>query len=385
MSNFKSKLDHIGTTIFTVMSALAKEQNAINLSQGFPDFDCADELKNRVAHHLRNGKNQYVPMAGLGSLRTAIKKKIETIYDQPINDQSEITVVAGATQGIFTAIQTFIYPSDEVIIIEPAYDCYRPAIDLAGGITIAYQLQHPDYQINWDDIEKLVSDKTKMIIINTPHNPTGKTLKADDLDQLQRIVIKHDLLLLSDEVYEHLIYDGIRHESVLHYPELFKRSIAVYSFGKTFHNTGWKIGYVVAPEPLMTAFRKVHQFNVFCVNSFVQYGIADYMQDPPTYLSLPDFYQQKRDYFSDLMSASKFKAIPSEGSYFQLYDYSALSDLDDVTFSKRLTTEHGVAVIPLSPFRSTPSDDKVVRFCFAKKEETLKAAAEKLVQVESVT
>lgn len=384
MSSFKSKLDHIGTTIFTVMSALANEHNAINLSQGFPDFDCDDELKQRVAFHLQNGKNQYVPMAGLPALRNVIKTKVETIYDHPIDPQSEITVVAGATQGIFTAIQTFIHAGDEVIIIEPAYDCYRPAIDLAGGVTIAYQLQYPDYQINWDEIEKLINSQTKMIIINTPQNPIGKALKPDDLAQLQELTVKHDLLVLSDEVYEHLIYDGIRHESVLHYPELFKRSIAVYSFGKTFHNTGWKIGYVLAPEPLMTAFRKVHQFNVFCVNSFVQYGIADYMQDPSSYMTLPSFYQQKRDYFNDLMADSKFKALTSEGSYFQLYDYSAISHLDDVTFSKRLTIDKGVAVIPLSPFRNAPSDDKVVRFCFAKKEETLKAAAEKLGLVDSI-
>jgi methionine aminotransferase len=366
------------------MSALARKHKAVNLSQGFPDFDCSLELQERVAYHLSHGKNQYAPMAGLPALREVIHSKIRNIYNLQVDHNEEITIVAGATQGIFTAIQAFIHIGDEVIIIEPAYDCYRPAVDLVGGITKAYQLSHPDYKIDWTEIEEMISSRTKMIVVNTPHNPIGKVLSQEDFKHLERITEKYDLIVLSDEVYEHLIYDGNHHESVLRYPNLYKRSIAVYSFGKTFHVTGWKMGYVVAPPRLMVEFRKVHQFNVFCVNSFVQYGIADYMADPSTYLSLPNFYQRKRDVFTDAMKSSKFKPLSSEGSYFQLYDYSALSDLDDITFSKKLTTEHGVAVIPLSPFRNESSTDKVVRFCFAKKEETLLAAADKLSKITTV-
>ena len=379
-----SKLPNVGTTIFTIMSALARKHKAVNLSQGFPDFDCSPELQERVAYHLSHGKNQYAPMAGLPALREAIQSKIQNIYNLQVDHNEEVTIVAGATQGIFTAIQAFIRIGDEVIIIEPAYDCYRPAVDLVGGITKAYQLSHPDYKIDWSEIEEMISSRTKMIVVNTPHNPIGKVLSKDDLQHLERISEKHDLIVLSDEVYEHLIYDRKQHESVLNYPNLYKRSIAVYSFGKTFHVTGWKMGYVVAPPRFTVEFRKVHQFNVFCVNSFVQYGLADYMADPFTYLSLSDFYQRKRDVFTDAMKTSKFKALSSEGTFFQLYDYSALSNLDDITFSKKLTTEHGVAVIPLSPFRNEPSTDKVVRFCFAKKEETLLAAADKLSKIAMV-
>jgi len=384
MPSVISKLPDVGTTIFTVMSALAKEHGAVNLSQGFPDFDCSQELQDRVAYHLTHGKNQYAPMAGLPALRQTISQKIQNLYDLRVNDSDEITIVAGATQGIFTAIQAFIRLGDEVIIIEPAYDCYRPAINLVGGITKAYQLNHPEYKVDWLELEHMITSKTRMIVINTPHNPIGKTFSSEDLGELERITEKHDLLVLSDEVYEHLIFDGRCHESVLRYEKLYQRSIAVYSFGKTFHNTGWKIGYVVASPKLTAEFRKVHQFIVFSVNSFVQYGLADYMRDPNTYLSLPGFYQRKRDVFSEAMKSSGFRPLLSEGSFFQLFDYSALSILDDVAFSKKLTTDHGVAVIPLSPFRNEPSSDRVVRFCFAKKEETLLAAAEKLSKIQEV-
>jgi len=340
----KSKLPNVGTTIFTIMSGLANEHNAINLSQGFPNFDCSETLKQLVNKHLQAGKNQYVPMTGVPLLRQRLANKIETLYGQSINPDTEITITAGATQAIFTTISTFISPGDEVIIIEPAYDCYRPAIEVVGGIVVPYELVAPDYKINWETLQNLVTDRTKMIIINTPQNPIGKILQAEDLKALQTLTSGTDILVLSDEVYEHLTYDGQLHQSVLRYPELFKRSLAVYSFGKTFHNTGWRVGYCVAPDYLMAEFRKVHQFNVFSVNSFVQYGLADFLEDPSHYLSLPDFFQQKRDFFSQTMQGSLLQPLPSEGTYFQLFDYSAISSEPDTEFAKRLTIDHGVAV-----------------------------------------
>ncbi|MFT5764733.1 MAG: methionine aminotransferase [Saprospiraceae bacterium] len=377
----KSKLPNVGTTIFTVMSALANEHNAINLSQGFPDFDCPDLLKQLVNKHLQGGKNQYVPMAGIPLLRERLAAKIQRMYGHVVNPDTEITITAGATQALFTAIATFIHSGDEVILIEPAYDCYRPAIEVVGGIPVAYELSAPDYQIDWDAIQQLVSDKTKMIIINTPQNPIGKTLKAADLMALEKLTFGTDILVLSDEVYEHLIYDGAPHQSVLRYPDLFKRSLAVYSFGKTFHNTGWKIGYCVGPDYLMKEFRKVHQFNVFSVNSFVQYGIADFLEDPEPYLSLPGFYQQKRDFFGETMLGSRFKPLSSEGTYFQLFDYSEISNEPDTDFAKRLTMEHGVAAIPVSVFYSSGRQDNMIRLCFAKTEAVLESAGKKLKKV----
>jgi len=372
--NIQSKLPDVGTNIFSVMSALANQHNAINLSQGFPDFDCPTELQDRVNFHLRNGKNQYVPMAGVPLLRERLALKMENAYGQPINPDTEITITAGATQALFTAITAFVHPGDEVILIEPAYDSYRPAIELAGGVPVIHELHGPDYQMDWERFGKLISTKTKMIIINTPHNPIGKIRSKADMRTLERLTDGTDILVLSDEVYEHLIYDGQLHQSVLRFPKLYKRSLIVYSFGKTFHSTGWKMGYCVAPELLMREFRKVHQFNVFSCNSFVQYGIADYLENPDTYQQLPAFYQQKRDFFQQELIGSALKPLASEGSYFQLYDYSAVSDLEDKEFAKYLTTEIGVAVIPVSVFYSSSRDEKVVRFCFAKKEETLAAA-----------
>jgi len=372
--NIQSKLPDVGTNIFSVMSALANEHEAINLSQGFPDFDCPTELQDRVNFHLRNEKNQYVPMAGVPLLRERLALKMENAYGQPINPDTEITITAGATQALFTAITAFVHPGDEVILIEPAYDSYRPAIELAGGVPVIHELHGPDYQMDWERFGKLISSKTKMIIINTPHNPIGKVRSAEDMRALEVLTNGTDILVLSDEVYEHLIYDGKEHQSVLRFPELFKRSLLVYSFGKAFHSTGWKMGYCVAPELLMREFRKVHQFNVFSCNSFVQYGIADYLENPDTYQQLPAFYQQKRDFFQQKLIGSALKPLASEGSYFQLYDYSAVSDLGDKEFAKYLTTEIGVAVIPVSAFYSSGRDEKVVRFCFAKKEETLAAA-----------
>ena len=372
--NIQSKLPDVGTNIFSVMSALANEHEAINLSQGFPDFDCPTELQDRVNFHLRNEKNQYVPMAGVPLLRERLALKMENAYGQPINPDTEITITAGATQALFTAITAFVHPGNEVILIEPAYDSYRPAIELAGGVPVIHELHGPDYQMDWERFGKLISSKTKMIIINTPHNPIGKVRSAEDMRALEVLTNGTDILVLSDEVYEHLIYDGKEHQSVLRFPELFKRSLLVYSFGKAFHSTGWKMGYCVAPELLMREFRKVHQFNVFSCNSFVQYGIADYLENPDTYQQLPAFYQQKRDFFQQKLIGSALKPLASEGSYFQLYDYSAVSDLGDKEFAKYLTTEIGVAVIPVSAFYSSGRDEKVVRFCFAKKEETLAAA-----------
>jgi methionine transaminase len=379
--NIKSKLPNVGTTIFTIMSALANEHNAINLSQGFPDFDCPDLLKQLVNKHLEGGKNQYAPMAGVPLLRERLAGKIERMYGHGVNPDTEITITAGATQALFTAITTFIGSGDEVILIEPAYDCYRPAIEVVGGVPIAYELSAPDYKIDWTAVQQLVSDKTRMIIMNTPQNPIGKTLKETDLMALEKLTSGSDILVLSDEVYEHLIYDGAEHQSVLRYPELFKRSLAVYSFGKTFHNTGWKIGYCVAPDYLMKEFRKVHQFNVFSVNSFVQYGIADFLEDPESYLTLPNFYQQKRDFFGEAMIGSRLKPLTSEGTYFQLFDYSEISDELDTDFAKKLTIEHGVAAIPISVFYSSGRQDKMIRLCFAKTEAILERAGELLKKV----
>ncbi len=379
--NIQSKLPNVGTTIFSVMSALANKHNAINLSQGFPNFDCPEALKQLVNKHLQEGKNQYVPMAGVPALRQRLVDKIDRMYGHSINPDTEITITAGATQALFTAIATFVSAGDEVILIEPAYDCYRPAIEVVGGIPIAYELVAPDYTINWQEIKNLVTEKTKMIIINTPHNPIGKTLKASDLKALEDLTKGTDILVLSDEVYEHLIYDGANHQSVLRYPELFKRSLAVYSFGKTFHNTGWKIGYIVAPDYLMKEFRKVHQFNVFSVNSFVQYGIADFLEDPESYLTLPNFYQQKRDFFGKTMEGSRLQPSSSEGTYFQLFDYSNISAEADTDFAKRLTIEHGVASIPVSVFYTSGRQDKMIRLCFAKTEDLLESAGKLLREI----
>ncbi|HHS95713.1 MAG TPA: aminotransferase class I/II-fold pyridoxal phosphate-dependent enzyme [Phaeodactylibacter sp.] len=374
----QSKLPNVGTTIFTIMSALAREHQAINLSQGFPDFDCPQALKDSVNFHMQSGKNQYVPMAGVPILRKNIALKMRTLYGHPIDADTDITITAGATQALFTAITALVHKGDEVILIEPAYDCYRPTIELVGAIPVAYELTAPSFRIDWDKFAGLLSERTKMIIINTPHNPVGKVLSADDMLALQKLTKGTDIVVLSDEVYEHLIYDGKEHQTVLRYPELFKRSLLVYSFGKTYHNTGWKIGYCIAPEYLMKEFRKVHQFNVFSANSFVQYGIADFMEDSSFYLRLPTFYQAKRDFFVKAMQGSRLRPLGCEGTYFQLYDYSGISNVPDTAFAKILTKEHGVAAIPVSVFYASGRDDKVIRLCFAKTEEVLSLAGQRL-------
>jgi len=378
MRQVRSKLPDGETTIFTIMSGLAKEHNAINLGQGFPNYDCPAGLRERVAYYLNDGKNQYCPMAGLPALREVLADKIDTLYGLSVSAEDEITIVAGATQALFTAIIAFIHTGDEVIVIEPAYDSYIPSVILAGGVPVPYALSAPDYSINWDELGKLVTDQTKMIIINTPQNPIGKTLKADDLTALQKLTTDTDIIVMSDEVYEHLIYDGQLHQSVLRYPELYQRSIAVYSFGKTFHSTGWKIGYCVAPPFLMDEFRKVHQWNVFCVNSFEQYALADYLQNSANYDYLPEFYQQKRDLLADAMLDSRFVPLASEGTFFQLFDYSKISQIPDTEFVKEMTVGHKVAAIPVSVFYSDKRQEGVIRLCFAKTEDMLRQAGERL-------
>ncbi len=369
-----SKLPNVGTTIFTVMSALANEHQAINLSQGFPDFPSSERLIDLVTQAMQKGLNQYAPMPGAIPLRENIAKKIAHLYGVNVNPMDEITITAGGTQALFTAITAFVRPGDEVILIEPAYDSYRPSVEVNGGIPVIYELSAPDYKVNWNDFARLISPKTRMILINTPHNPTGAIFTKTDLLALQQLVENTNILILSDEVYEHLIYDDEPHQSVLRFPSLRERSLAVYSFGKTFHNTGWKIGYCVAPKELTAEFRKVHQFNVFSVHSPTQYALAAFLEKPEEYLSLNDFYQQKRDYLLNVTKNTNLKPLKCFGTYFQVFDYSQISEEPDVDFAKRMTTEFGVAAIPVSVFYSSLKDDKVIRLCFAKKEETLQKA-----------
>ena len=376
-----SKLPNVGTTIFTVMSKLAADTNAINLSQGFPDFNCSQELISLVHKNMLNGNNQYAPMAGLMSLREIIAEKTEAIYSAKYNPETEITITAGATQAIFTAISAIVREGDEVIIFEPAYDCYQPAIELNGGKTIYLQLKAPDYSIDWEQLKKVVNHRTKIIIINTPHNPTGSIMTAGDMAKLEKLVKGSDIVIISDEVYEHIIFDGYEHQSVARFPKLAERSFIVSSFGKTFHTTGWKMGYCIAPQNLMTEFRKVHQFLVFCCNTPIQYALAEFLKNKNNYMELGSFYQKKRDYFIKLIKNSKFKFEPSAGTYFQLLRYNGISKEKDIDFAKRLTTEFGVASIPVSAFYHEGTDNKVLRFCFAKKEETLEKAAEILNKI----
>ena len=374
----ESKLPDVGTNIFTVMSAMAREHGAINLSQGFPNFDVDPVIIELLAKHALAGQNQYSPMPGQPALREAIARKIELTHHVSVDPNTEITITAGATQALYTAIGAVIRPGDNAIIFDPAYDSYAPAVLSYGGTVTDIPLLAPDFKVDWDLVESKVSPATRMIIINTPHNPLGRALTRADMTRLSEISNRHDLLVLSDEVYEHLIFDGLEHESALRLPELRSRTFAVYSFGKTFHATGWKTGYCVAPPDLTIEFRKMHQFVTFAVHTPTQLAYADYLQDPEHYLSLPGFFQKKRDMFKELMAGSSFDFLPCEGSYFILADYSAISDLDDMAFASWLTKEHGVATIPLSPFYKEAPDQKIVRFCFAKTEETLTEAAARL-------
>jgi len=381
MTPIISKLPQTGTTIFTLMSALAHEVGAINLSQGFPDFETSPVLIDLVNNAMKNGHNQYAPMAGVLALREQIAQKTEKLYGAVYNPDTEITITAGGTQAIFTAITCAIHPNDEVIIFEPAFDCYAPAIKLMGGIVKSMELEPPDYKIPWDMVRRLVNNKTRMIILNSPHNPTATILHQHDIDELSALVKNQDILILSDEVYEHLIYDGETHHSMARYPELQQRSFIVASFGKPFHATGWKVGYCMAPAFLMQEFKKVHQFLVFSVNTPIQYAVAEYLKDENTYLSLPAFFQEKRDYFRKGLEQTRFTLLPSSGSYFQSVTYNNIGNEKDSEFCLNLTKDIGVAAIPTSAFYTRGTDHHVLRFCFAKKQETLDKAVERLIKV----
>jgi methionine transaminase len=381
LPEFASRLPNVGTTIFTVMSALATQTGAVNLGQGFPDFPCDPRIVDAVSNAMRDGHNQYPPMSGVAPLRHAIADKIERLYGRKYDAEREITVTAGATQALLTAILCCVHPGDEVVVIEPMYDSYVPAIELAGGKPVFVSLDAPDYALPFDKIAAAITPKTRLLMINSPHNPTGRVWRAGDMQKLQEIVRGTDVLILSDEVYEHMVFDGAPHESVSRYPDLAARSFVVSSFGKTFHVTGWKVGYVAAPAALSAEFRKVHQFNVFTVNTPMQIGIAEYLKDPAPYLELPAFYQRKRDFFRAGLAGSRFKLLPCDGTYFQCVDYSAISDLPEAEFAQWLTSEIGVAAIPVSAFYHESHESGVVRFCFAKKDETLSVALERLASI----
>lgn len=376
-----SKLPTVGTTIFSVMSKLAKEHNAINLSQGFPDYATNPKLIKFVADAMIDGHNQYAPMEGSFALRELVAEKMSSFYDVNYNPETEITITAGGTQAIFTALASVINPGDEVIIFEPAYDCYSPTIKLLRGLVKPFELHAPDYAIDWEMVKMLFSVNTKMIIINNPHNPTGSILSKKDIDALIKLTKNTDILILSDEVYEHIIFDGEQHESVSKYPVLKERSFIVASFGKLLHTTGWKIGYCLAPAKIMAEFRKVHQFNVFSVNTPMQIGISNYLKSENIYQEIPSFFQQKRDLFRSLLSETKFKLLPCKGSYFQCVSFERISEEKDIDFAKKLVTDFGVASIPVASFYTKNSDTKILRFCFAKEEKTLKSAIERLMKV----
>lgn len=376
-----SKFPNTGVTIFTVMSKLAADCGAINLSQGFPDFQAEPALFDATLRAMRDGRNQYPPMTGMPELRAGIADKVRALYGVHYNAESEITVTAGATQALFTAIAAFVGAGDEVIVFAPSYDSYVPAIETVGGKAVYARLSFPDYRPDWDQVRALLTPRTRMIIINSPHNPTGSLLAAEDIAALAAVTRNTDIVVLSDEVYEHIVFDGARHESVARHAELAARSIVVSSFGKTYHITGWKIGYVLAAAELMREFRKVHQFNVFTVNTPCQIGIADYMRDASRHLGLAAFYEEKRNFFREQLRGSRFELLPCRGTYFQLARYDRISPLPDRDFAEWMTREAGVAVIPVSVFYPDGRDDRVVRFCFAKQEATLAAAGEKLRQV----
>lgn len=375
-SSFRSKLPNVETTIFTIVGDLARKHNAIDLSQGFPNFEADPELIELACKAMQNGHNQYAGMKGIPQLREILSDKIKKQHDKYYNPETEITVVAGATQAIYTAISAFVHKEDEVIVLKPAYDCYEPAIEVNGGITVHLELDAPNYQIDWESFKAKISPKTRMVIINTPHNPVGRIFSESDMLQLQEILRDTNIILLSDEVYEHIIFDGEIHQSASRFDDLAQRSIVCSSFGKTFHVTGWKIGYCVAPKELMHEFRKVHQFNVFCVPRPVQHALATYLETESHFLGLGAFYQKKRDFFLSAIKDSRFEFTPSQGSFFQILDYSDITDERDDELVKRLVLEHGLASIPVSEFNLNHRNDNMLRFCFAKKEETLQQAAD---------
>ena len=377
----KSKLPHAVTTIFTEMNQVAQKYQALNLAQGFPDFEVSPRLISLVSSYMQKGFNQYAPMQGALPLRNVVSRSFMANHGHSYDPVSEITITSGATQAIYVAITTVVQPGNEVIVVEPAFDIYHPAIAMLGGVSVPIKLKGPDYKIDWQEFQSLINEKTAMVIINTPHNPTSAIFDKADMLKLQEVTAGTNIVVVSDEVYEHIIFDGEQHESVARFPELAARSFVIGSFGKTFHVTGWKIGFCLAPEPLMSEFRKIHQNVVFAGNHPMQLAIADYMEDPENYLHVSDFYQQKRDYFMKLMQASKLKPVNAHGTYFQLFDYSAVSDMNDMDFTRWLAKEVGVAAIPLSYFYTDNYDNKSIRICFAKNDNTLELAAEKLCKI----
>lgn len=376
-----SKLPQVGTTIFTEMSVLAQQHSAINLGQGFPDFPMSEELVALVNEAMRKGHNQYIHMNGYPPLREALAEKAAYLYSANINPDTEITVTPGGTYALYTALTTVLQPGNEVIVFEPAYDSYIPAIELNGAKAVTIALQFPDYSINWTEVKSKLSERTRAILINSPHNPTGSVLSATDIQALHELVKDTNIVIISDEVYEHLIFDGKPHESILKYPELLQRSFVCFSFGKVYHCTGWKLGYCIAPDYLMKEFRKIHQFNCFTSDTPKQVALASFLQQRENYLHLGSFLQKKRDYFQEQMAATRLKPLPSYGSYFQLYSYEGLSELPEKDFAVWLTKEHGVTTIPVSAFYQQPVNNSVLRFCFAKKEETLDAAVAQLLKL----
>ena len=368
----------MGTSIFTVMSALATEYKAVNLGQGFPDFDMSHELTALVNEAMQKGMNQYSPMQGYTPLREVLAEKVQSLYNTIINPDTQITITPGGTYAIYTALTTVLQPGDEVIVFEPAYDSYIPNIEVNGAIPVLIDLKFPDYKIDWEIVKQKITAKTRMIMLNSPHNPTGAVLSENDIQQLRSVVKDTKIIILSDEVYEHLIFDNIPHQSILRYPDLLERSFVSFSFGKVYHCTGWKLGYSISSPQLMAEFRKVHQFNCFSCHTPSQVGLATFLKNKDAYLSLGPFLQQKRDYFQQLMQSTKFTALPSYGSYFQCYKYDRISDESDKELSIRITKEYGIATIPVSAFYKAGTDNKVIRFCFAKKKETIDAAVERL-------
>ena len=383
MSNLsiQSKLPSATTSIFTVMSGLASQHNAINLGQGFPDYQMSEELMNKVNDVMHKGFNQYVPMQGYMPLRESIAEKVEYLYKTKINPDTEITITPGGTYAIYTALTTVLQPGDEVIAFEPAYDSYIPNIEINGAVPVLIDLKFPDYKIDWQEVRQKVTGKTRVIMLNSPHNPTGAVLGEKDMKELSSLVKDTNIIIVSDEVYEHLIFDNIPHQSILRYPDLLERSFVCFSFGKTYNCTGWKLGYCISPAELMKEFRKVHQFNCFCCHTPSQVALADFLKNKEAYLSLSGFMQQKRDYFIELMKSTKFDLLSSKGSYFICAKYNRISDEGDKDFAIRITKEFSVATIPVSAFYKAGTDNKVVRFCFSKKNETLELAVERLAKI----
>jgi methionine aminotransferase len=382
IQSLRSKLPSGGVSIFAVMTRLANEHGAINLSQGFPDFDCSPDLIDTVARYMREGHNQYAPMPGVLALREALSAKIEQLYGRRYDPLTELTITTGATEGLFAAITAFVHPGDEVLLFQPAYDSYTPAVVLSGGTPRYVTLRYPDYRIDWDEVRRAVSARTRVIVLNTPHNPTGMVWTRDDMAGLRGVLQGTDAIVISDEVYEHIIFDGARHESLARYPDIAERAVVISSFGKTYHTTGWKVGYCAAPPPLTAEIQAIHQWITFAVNGAVQMAYADKVRQEPTSMAVTSFYQQKRDRFLSLVAGSRFRPLACRGTYFQMMDYSAITDEPDAEFAMRLTREHGVAAIPVSPFlHEGARPGPVLRFCFAKRDETLERAAERVCRV----